>query len=74
MVAGPDQFDHFIDERDQPLFTEPTISSYASLVATPLHDPPRLDLLGWLPWWPVRGHPLAMGWPRATLDAATQIY
>jgi endoglucanase len=43
MVAGPDQFDHFIDERDQPLFTEPTISSNAGLVAAliALHDPPR---------------------------------
>lgn len=43
MVAGPDQFDSFIDERGKPWFTEPTISSNAGLVAAliALHDPPR---------------------------------
>jgi endoglucanase len=43
MVAGPEQFDNFIDERGKPWFTEPTISSNAGLVAAliALHDPPR---------------------------------
>ncbi|KAK9271341.1 hypothetical protein L1049_026931 [Liquidambar formosana] len=43
MVAGPDQVDNFLDERDQPLYTEPTIASNAGLVAAliALHDPPR---------------------------------
>ncbi|KAE8008563.1 hypothetical protein FH972_005062 [Carpinus fangiana] len=59
MAAGPDQFDHFIDERDQPLFTEPTISSYAGLVAAPLHDPPRPDL----PGVAVRPPHGLLGWP-----------
>lgn len=42
MVAGPDQFDNFLDERDKPWFTEPTIASNAGLVAAliALHDPP----------------------------------
>lgn len=43
MVGGPDQFDKFIDERDKQVFTEPTISSNAGLVAAliALHDPPH---------------------------------
>ncbi|KAF5444616.1 hypothetical protein F2P56_033736 [Juglans regia] len=43
MVAGPDQFDNFLDERVKPWFTEPTIASNAGLVAAliALHDPPR---------------------------------
>ncbi|KAJ8762823.1 hypothetical protein K2173_022952 [Erythroxylum novogranatense] len=43
MVSGPDQFDNFLDEREQPWFTEPTIASNAGLVAAliALHDPPR---------------------------------
>ena len=42
MVAGPDQFDNFIDQRGKPQFTESTISSNAGLVAAliALHDPP----------------------------------
>ncbi|KAA8546532.1 hypothetical protein F0562_002729 [Nyssa sinensis] len=42
MVAGPDQNDIFLDERDKPWFTEPSISSNAGLVAAliALHDPP----------------------------------
>lgn len=42
MVGGPDQFDHFIDERDKPWFTEPTIASNAGLVAALIahHNPP----------------------------------
>ncbi|PIA47779.1 hypothetical protein AQUCO_01400403v1, partial [Aquilegia coerulea] len=31
MVAGPDQDDNFIDSRDNPIFTEPTISGNAGL-------------------------------------------
>lgn len=43
MVAGPDNFDNFLDERDKPGFTEPSIASNAGLVATliALHDPPH---------------------------------
>lgn len=43
MVAGPDIFDNFSDERDKPWFTEPSIASNAGLVAAliALHDPPR---------------------------------
>ncbi|XAR49633.1 Cellulase [Bertholletia excelsa] len=43
MVAGPDQNDIFMDERDKPWFTEPSISGNAGLVAAlaALHDPPR---------------------------------
>ncbi|KAK2985457.1 hypothetical protein RJ640_030984 [Escallonia rubra] len=43
MVAGPDRNDLFLDERDKPWFTEPTISSNAGLVAAliALQDPPR---------------------------------
>lgn len=42
MVAGPDKSDGFWDERKQPWFTEPSISSNAGLVAAliALHDPP----------------------------------
>nr|XP_023895265.1 endoglucanase 25-like [Quercus suber] len=45
MVAGPDQNDSFIDQRDKPQFTEPTISSNAGLVAAliALHDPPSIS-------------------------------
>ncbi|XVE95648.1 hypothetical protein REPUB_Repub02eG0116600 [Reevesia pubescens] len=44
MVGGPDQFDDFSDERDKPLFTEPSIASNAGLVAALIahHDPPRI--------------------------------
>lgn len=44
MVAGPDQFDKFIDQRDKQEFTEPSISSNAGLVAAliALHSPPYL--------------------------------
>ncbi|XP_025014373.2 endoglucanase 25 [Ricinus communis] len=40
MVAGPDPFDNFLDERDKPQFTEPSIASNAGLVAAlvALHD------------------------------------
>ncbi|KAH9757454.1 Endoglucanase 10 [Citrus sinensis] len=43
MVAGPDIFDNFSDERDKLWFTEPSIASNAGLVAAliALHDPPR---------------------------------
>ncbi|KAK6938300.1 Glycoside hydrolase family 9 [Dillenia turbinata] len=43
MVAGPDQYDNFLDERNKPWFTEPSISSNAGLVAALIahHDPPR---------------------------------
>ncbi|XP_059629549.1 endoglucanase 10-like [Cornus florida] len=43
MVAGPDQNDLFLDNRDKPWFTEPSISSNAGLVAAliALHDYPR---------------------------------
>ncbi|CAK9134737.1 unnamed protein product [Ilex paraguariensis] len=43
MVAGPDRNDIFLDERDKPWFTEPSIASNAGLVAAliALHDPPR---------------------------------
>nr|XP_048331648.1 endoglucanase 25-like [Ziziphus jujuba var. spinosa] len=43
MVGGPNQFDNFTDERERPLFTEPSISSNAGLVAAliALHHPPR---------------------------------
>ncbi|KAM7511190.1 hypothetical protein LguiB_010065 [Lonicera macranthoides] len=42
MVAGPDQNDIFLDQRDKPWFTEPTLASNAGLVAAliSLHDPP----------------------------------
>nr|GMC54565.1 endoglucanase 9-like [Ipomoea batatas] len=42
MVAGPDKSERFWDERKQPWFTEPSISSNAGLVAAliALHDPP----------------------------------
>ncbi|XP_062099751.1 endoglucanase 10-like [Humulus lupulus] len=42
MVAGPDQSDKFLDQRDKPWFTQPTISSNVGLVAAliALHDPP----------------------------------
>lgn len=45
MVAGPDQNDSFIDQRNKPQFTEPTISSNAGLVAEliALHDPPSIS-------------------------------
>ncbi|KAK1311136.1 Endoglucanase 25 [Acorus calamus] len=33
MVAGPDQYDNFTDKRDEPWFTEPTLSGNAGLVA-----------------------------------------
>ncbi|XP_031745535.1 endoglucanase 9-like [Cucumis sativus] len=33
MVAGPDMFDHFSDDREKPWFTEPSIASNAGLVA-----------------------------------------
>ncbi|GMI77087.1 DEFECTIVE CYTOKINESIS, glycosyl hydrolase 9A1, KORRIGAN, RADIALLY SWOLLEN 2 [Hibiscus trionum] len=58
IVAGPDRFDDFSDERDKPWFTEPSIASNAGLVAALIahHDPPRssssngptlgLDLMG----------------------------
>ncbi|KAK8632941.1 hypothetical protein V6N13_073319 [Hibiscus sabdariffa] len=59
VVAGPDHFDDFSDERDKPWFTEPSIASNAALVAALIahHDPPRrssasnsptpgLDLMG----------------------------
>ncbi|PWA97325.1 Glycoside hydrolase, family 9 [Artemisia annua] len=41
MVGGPDQNDMFLDERNKPWFTEPTISRNAGLVAAlvALHDP-----------------------------------
>ena len=32
MVAGPDQFDVFSEERDKPWFREPSIASNAGLV------------------------------------------
>nr|XP_043638052.1 endoglucanase 9-like [Erigeron canadensis] len=43
MVRGPNENDLFIDERNKPMFTEPTISSNAGLVSVliALHDPPR---------------------------------
>lgn len=43
MVGGPNKFDNFTDERGKPVFTEPTISSNAGLVAAliALHNPPR---------------------------------
>lgn len=42
MVAGPDKFDYFSDERERPWFTEPTIASNAGLVAALIarHDYP----------------------------------
>ncbi|KAF2296580.1 hypothetical protein GH714_000334 [Hevea brasiliensis] len=42
MVAGPDQNDNFLDKRDRPQFTEPSIAGNAGLVAAliALHDPP----------------------------------
>ncbi|KAL0016274.1 hypothetical protein SO802_003343 [Lithocarpus litseifolius] len=45
MVVRPDQNDSFIDQRDKPQFTEPTISSNAGLVAAliALHDPPSIS-------------------------------
>ncbi|KAE8718623.1 Glycolipid transfer protein 2, putative isoform 1 [Hibiscus syriacus] len=59
MVAGPDRFDDFSDERVKPWFTEPSIASNAGLVAALIahHDPPHpssasntpnlgLDLMG----------------------------
>lgn len=46
MVGGPDQNDIFLDEREKPWFTEPSISSNAGLVAAliALHEPPRKPL------------------------------
>lgn len=43
MVAGPDVFEQFPDERTKPWFTEPSIASNAGLVAAliSLHDPPH---------------------------------
>ncbi|XP_057504189.1 endoglucanase 10-like [Actinidia eriantha] len=43
MVAGPDQNDVFLDQRDQPQFTEPSLSGNAGLVAAliALHEPRR---------------------------------
>ncbi|TXG53340.1 hypothetical protein EZV62_022509 [Acer yangbiense] len=43
LVAGPDEFDKFSDERGKPWFTEPSIASNAGLVAAlvALHEPPR---------------------------------
>lgn len=42
MVAGPDLSDKFLDQRDKPWFTQPSISSNAGLVAAliALHDSP----------------------------------
>lgn len=42
MVGGPDQLDHFIDERDKPWFTELSIASNAGLVLALIahHIPP----------------------------------
>ncbi|KAH1055671.1 hypothetical protein J1N35_033736 [Gossypium stocksii] len=42
MVAGPDQFDDFSDEREKTWFTEPSIAGNAGLVAALIahHDPP----------------------------------
>lgn len=56
MVGGPDLHDNFMDDRDQPRFTEPTIASNAGLVAAliALQDPPisetkdvKDSILGW---------------------------
>ncbi|XP_052482536.1 endoglucanase 25 isoform X1 [Gossypium raimondii] len=43
MVAGPDQFDDFSDEREKTWSTEPSIAGNAGLVAALIahHDPPR---------------------------------
>lgn len=43
MVAGPDKYDNFLDERDKPWFSEPSIASNAGLVAAliALHNPPH---------------------------------
>ncbi|KAL2232276.1 UNVERIFIED_CONTAM: Endoglucanase 10 [Sesamum indicum] len=43
MVGGPDNNDIFLDDRNKPLFTEPSISSNAGLVAAliALLDPPN---------------------------------
>ncbi|KAK4481337.1 hypothetical protein RD792_012222 [Penstemon davidsonii] len=44
MVGGPDKNDIFLDERNKPLYTEPSISSNAGLVAAliaALHNPPK---------------------------------
>ncbi|KAL5846293.1 hypothetical protein ACOSQ3_009817 [Xanthoceras sorbifolium] len=43
LVAGPDEFENFLDERGKPWFTEPSIASNAGLVAAlvALHEPPR---------------------------------
>lgn len=48
MVGGPDQNDNFLDERDKPWFTEPTISSNAGLVAALIahYDPSMLRRKG----------------------------
>ncbi|XP_065880252.1 endoglucanase 9-like [Euphorbia lathyris] len=45
MVGGPDGSDNFIDDRNLPLFTEPSIASNAGLVAAliALHDPPSIS-------------------------------
>ncbi|XP_071722679.1 endoglucanase 10-like [Rutidosis leptorrhynchoides] len=42
MVGGPDQHDKFLDEREKPSFTQPSIASNAALVAALIasHDPP----------------------------------
>ncbi|XP_055960346.1 endoglucanase 21-like [Mercurialis annua] len=40
MVSGPDNFENFLNERDQPRFTQPSLASNAGLVAAlvALHD------------------------------------
>ncbi|XP_077214032.1 endoglucanase 25-like [Tasmannia lanceolata] len=45
MVGGPDQYDKFSDKRDEALYTEPTISGNAGLVAAliALHDSPTTN-------------------------------
>ncbi|OAY23629.2 hypothetical protein MANES_18G088700v8 [Manihot esculenta] len=42
VVAGPDQNDYFLDKRDKPQFTEPSLAGNAGFVAAliALHDPP----------------------------------
>lgn len=56
MVGGPGLHDNFMDDRNQPRFTEPTIASNAGLVAAliALQDPPLSNskavedsILGW---------------------------
>ncbi|OWM85068.1 hypothetical protein CDL15_Pgr027855 [Punica granatum] len=43
LVSGPDQWDNFLDVRNKPWYTEPSISRNAGLVAAliALHDPPH---------------------------------